>query len=166
MATNNSGKSGNEKDGEGGNKKQQFRPTVGSSVSTTRAIVPLSTAADGSKDYTTILTANSATSANTKLYAKHHHLKPHTPDPTSILPPSQTEITTTTQRTAQARQSLRLRTPQRRHLPRSGLQNTVPVLHTRPQRPGLQPQIRPTPHRTHRAQTARPHDATQANPSG
>lgn len=89
------------------NRKKPFKPIVGSSASTTRAIVPLSTAADGSKDYTSILTNNNKNgSSKVTVYAKHHHLKPHTPSAESIQLPSGSEITTTAQKTAEAFQSI------------------------------------------------------------
>ena len=81
-------------------KKNSMSSSVGSSISTTQAIVNIEIDADGNKDYTSLV--KGGTNANKKVYAKHSDLKGYQPSKEELSLPSHDDEKETASKTQNA----------------------------------------------------------------
>ncbi len=84
----------------GGNSNKNNQPILGSSSSTTQAIVNVEIDSQGNKDYTSLI--KSGTNSNKKVYATHTDLKGYNPSSQELTLPSTTEEEDTKQKTQAA----------------------------------------------------------------
>ena len=78
-------------------KKNSLSSSIGSSISTTQAIVNVEIDANGNKDYTSLI--KSGTNSNKKVYAKHSDLKGYNPSKEELSLPTHTEEQQTANKT-------------------------------------------------------------------